>query len=163
MKKVTLCAATTTLAVLLLGTAPLTTAQERSQSPDLSKMTHDQLRMQVQDICPVSGNKLGAHGQPVKVKIGQEELFLCCRGCLNQKVNPKHWATIHANFAKAQARCPVMDKPLPEQPKWAIVQGQIVYLCCPPCAKKLEADPKTYLRKVDELYLASLRDKRPSR
>ncbi len=108
--------------------------------------------MAVQEICPVSGQQLGAHGKPIKVKIGEEQLFLCCRGCLQQKVNPEHWATIHANFAKAQAKCPVMDKPLPDKPKWTIVEGQIVYICCPPCAKKLAADPKTYLQKVDELY-----------
>jgi len=38
--------------------------------------------------------------------------------------------------------------------------NQIVYVCCPSCIKKIEADPKTYLGKVDDLYAASLRARR---
>ena len=52
-----------------------------------------------------------------------------------------------------------MDKALPKNAKWTIAEGQIVYICCPPCAKKITADPKTYLQKVDELYAASLKAK----
>lgn len=123
---------------------------------DRQQMTHDQLRIAVQKICPVTGGKLGSMGAPVKANIGQEEVFLCCDGCLKEQVNKDHWATIHANFAKAQGRCPVMNKPLPENPKWTIVEGQIVYVCCPGCEKKIEANPKAYLQKVDALYAASL-------
>lgn len=56
-----------------------------------------------------------------------------------------------------------MDKPLPKKPKSTIVEGRIVYICCPPCAKKIEADPKTYLQKVDALYAASIKAKQGSR
>ena len=84
-------------------------------------------------------------------------MFLCCKGCLKSKIDAKHWATIHANFAKAQVQCPVMKKTLPKNPKWTIVEGRIVYVCCPPCIKKIEANPKTYLKMVDELYAASLK------
>lgn len=118
----------------------------------------DQLHVAVQEICPVSGNKLGAHGAPIKVAVGEhkEEIFLCCKGCLKGRIDPKHWATIHANFAKAQRICPVMKRELPENPKWTFVEGQIIYVCCPPCTKKIAADPKTYLQELDKLYLASL-------
>ena len=111
----------------------------------------------MQKICPVSGQQLGAHGPPIKVAIGQEEVFLCCKGCLKGKVNPRHWATIHANFASAQAKCPVMKKKLPKNPKWTIVAGQIVYVCCPPCTKKIASNPEPYLRTIDAYYTASLR------
>ena len=50
-----------------------------------------------------------------------------------------------------------MKKELPANPKWTIVEGQIVYVCCPPCTKKIVADPETHLRAIDELYVASLR------
>ncbi len=116
----------------------------------------------MQEICPVSGQKLGSHGQPIKAKIGQEEVYLCCQGCLKGKVDPKHWATIHANFAKAQTKCPVMNKPLPKNPKWTIAEGQIIYVCCPPCTKKIAADPKTYVSKVNALYAASLKSQTQS-
>tara|TARA_R110000868_G_scaffold291572_3_gene552067 strand:+ start:11305 stop:11754 length:450 start_codon:yes stop_codon:yes gene_type:complete len=119
----------------------------------------DQLRIAAQKICPMTGGKLGEHGPPIKVKVGKEMIFLCCKGCLKEKINPQNWATIHANFAKAQRICPVMKKELPKNPKWTIVEGQIVYVCCPPCTKKITADPKTYLRKIDELYSASLQNK----
>ncbi len=120
----------------------------------------NQLRIAVQDICPVSGEKLGSMGKPIKVKVGKETLFMCCKGCLKQKIKPKHWATIHANCAKAQRICPVMKHDLPKKPKWTIVEGQVVYVCCPPCTKKLAAKPQKYLRAVDELYIASLEAKK---
>ena len=145
---------------VMAAVGQLTSAQEPSQRDQLN---HDQLKIAVQGICPVSGQQLGAHGQPIKVKIGEEEVFLCCKACLQGKVNPQHWATIHGNFAKAQRICPVMKHELPKNPKWTIVKGQIVYVCCPPCTKKIAADPQTYLRKVDELYTASLRARQPRR
>lgn len=124
--------------------------------------TSAEIRMAVQGICPVSGQKLGSHGVPIEVKIGKEQVFLCCKGCTSGKVKPEHWATIHANFAKAQRICPVMKNELPKGAKWTIVDGRIVYVCCPPCIKKIEADPKAYLKAVDELYLTSLKKRKES-
>ncbi len=143
---------------LIAGIGQVAIGREAAQ-PAKKKITHDQLRAAVQKICPVSGSKLGEHGAPLKVKMGQETVFLCCKGCLQKQVDAKHWATIHANVASAQAKCPVMDKTLPKNPKWTIVEGQVVYICCPPCAKKITADPRTYLQKVDDLYAASLKAK----
>jgi hypothetical protein len=116
---------------------------------------HDDLKIAAQKICPVTGEALGEHGTPIKAKIGKEELFLCCEACLSGQVDKSHWATVHANFAKAQAECPVMKHALPKNPKWTIVNGQIIYVCCPPCIKKIEADPQTYLANLDKLYEAS--------
>ena len=140
---------------LAIGAAQHASGQER--------MTRDQLRIAVQEICPISGKKLGEHGTPIKVKVGQEIIFLCCQACLKSKIDPEHWATIHANFAKAQGICPVMKHELPRKPKWTIVEGHIVFVCCPPCTKKITADPETYLRKVDELYIASLKARQNTR
>jgi hypothetical protein len=142
------------LVIALLATIGQATAQSAE-----TKMTHDQLRAAVQGICPISGQKLGSMGAPIKVKVGKETVFLCCKGCTKGKIDATHWATIHANIASAQAKCPVMDKVLPKSPKWTLVEGQIVYICCPPCADKITADPKTYLKIVDDLYAASLKVK----
>ncbi|MEK6237402.1 MAG: hypothetical protein N2C14_22045 [Planctomycetales bacterium] len=139
-------------ALLIVGAGQVVSGQEQA--------TRDQLRVAAQGICPISGKNLGSMGTPVKVKIGQETVFVCCKGCLKGQVNPQHWATIHANFAKAQRICPIMKHKLPKNAKWTIVEGQIIYVCCPPCIKKIAADPETYLRKVDELYSASLRTRR---
>jgi hypothetical protein len=144
------------IAMIALGLCSAASAQELSQ--------HDQIHLAVQEICPVSGQKLGDHGAPLKVKIGEEALFVCCRGCLQGKqVSPQHWATIHANFAKAQRICPIMKKELPANPKWTVVEGQIVYVCCPPCTEKIAAEPQKFLQQIDELYLASLRAQQTAR
>lgn len=120
-------------------------------------MSHDDIRIATQKICPVSGKKLGSMGEPIKRRIGKEELFLCCKGCAKGKVDRAHWGTIHANFKKAQGICPVMKKPLPAKAKWTVVEGQIVYICCPPCTKKIEADPKKYVAEVASLYSKSMK------
>lgn len=151
MKKVTLFV----VAALFAGIGQIAMAQHAGHMGP-QRMTGDQARIAVQGICPVSGQKLGAHGTPVKAKIGQEEVFLCCQGCFQGKIGTENWATIHANIARAQGKCPVMGNPLPENPKWTIVNGRIVYVCCPPCVKKIEADPATYLQKVDSLCIDSL-------
>jgi len=130
--------------------------QPPTEQPPTEQQRRDQLRVAVQEICPVSGGKLGSMGEPIKVQVGKETVFLCCKGCMKQKINPEHWATIHANCARAQRICPVMKHDLPKKPKWTVVEGQIVYVCCPPCTKKIAADPQKYLRSVDELYAASL-------
>jgi len=147
---------------LLLGTGQVLSGQGRS-GPNQEQVRRDQIRIAVQKICPISGGQLGEHGAPIKVKVGQETVFLCCQGCLKEKIDAKHWATIHANFAKAQRICPVMKKKISTKSKWTVVDGQIVYICCPPCSKKIAADPGTFLRKVDDLYTASLQATRVRR
>lgn len=145
-----------TFAVVALAGLSIVSAQEVSR--------HDQIHIAVQAICPVSGQKLGEHGAPLKVKIGDVALFVCCRGCLQGKqVDPQHWATIHANFAKAQRICPIMKKELPANPKWTVVEGQIVYVCCPPCTEKIAAEPQKFLQQLDDLYLASLQTRQTNR
>ena len=115
----------------------------------------DQLKIAAQQICPVMGKQLGSMGTPIKVKIGEEELFLCCKACQARQVSREHWAIIHSNFRKAQGKCPVMNKELPKAAKWTVVEGQIFYVCCPPCIDKIKADTKTYLAMLDDLYAAS--------
>jgi uncharacterized protein with PIN domain len=146
--------------MLLAGTANADDSQESAEKAKQAR--RDQLRIAVQEICPVSGQKLGSMGTPVKVALGKEkeEVFLCCKGCAKGKINPKHWATIHTNIAKAQGKCPVMDKALPKNPKWAIVNGRIIYIRCPPCSKKLADTPEPYFEKLDEYYTTSLKAKR---
>ena len=121
-------------------------------------MSHDDIRIATQRICPVSGKKLGSMGKPIKRRIGKEEIFLCCKGCEKGQVDRGHWGTIHANFKNAQGICPIMKKPLPATAKWTVVEGQVVYVCCPPCTKKIEADPKKYVAEVASLYSKSMKE-----
>ena len=111
----------------------------------------DKLHIKAQGICPVTGQKLGSKGEPVKVKVGEEvHAFLCCKGCIGKQINAEHWKTIQANLAKAQGVCPVMEKAVDPSMKSVAVEGRKIFVCCPPCIKKIKADPATYIAKLDE-------------
>lgn len=103
-----------TVAVALLLPSAFASAQDAA--PTVSQ--HDKLKIAAQKICPVMGKPLGSMGSPVKVKLGDEEVFLCCKACATKQVSREHWATIHANFRNAQGKCPVMGKDLPVGAKW---------------------------------------------
>jgi len=53
--------------------------------------------------------------------------------------------------ALAQKVCPVSGETLGEMgaPIKVTVKGRDVFLCCPSCQEKLEADPDKYLAKLD--------------
>lgn len=131
-------------------------AQAPADQEKAEQARRDQRRIAVQKICPVTGNELGTHGEPVKARVGKEVLHFCCAGCLEGEIDPRHWATIHQNFADAQKICPVMKHELPGKPKWTIVDGKIIFVCCPPCTEKIQAKPKAYLTQLDRLYQRSL-------
>lgn len=125
----------------------------------------EQLHISVQQICPVSGQHLGDHGPPVKVVVGEqnEEVFLCCKACLSRQIDSVHWKTIHANIATAQRVCPVMKKDLPAKPAWEIVDGRVVFVCCPPCLEKVAEEPASHLAEIDRQYALSLQMRAPAR
>ena len=110
----------------------------------------DQAHMKAQGICPVSGQQLGSMGKPVKVKFGEEEIgFLCCQGCVGKKMSTEHWKTIQSNLAKAQGVCPVMDEPVDATMESVVVNGRKIFVCCPPCIKKIKAEPAVFVAKLD--------------
>ena len=110
----------------------------------------DQVHAKAQGICPVTGQKLGSMGAPVKVKFGEKEIgFLCCKGCVGKQMNAEHWKTIQTNLAKAQGVCPVMGEPVDSSMKSTVVNGRKIFVCCPPCIKKIDADPATFVAKLD--------------
>lgn len=156
---------TMTMTLAMLGLVGQVAAAYGAEAPEEAQARHDQLRIAVQEICPVSGETLGSMGPPIKVTVGEakEEVFLCCKGCLKGQINPEHWATIHANIARAQGRCPIMKKELPKGAKWTVVNGEVVYVCCPPCIKKIVANPDESLTQVDAYYTAYLSAKQQAR
>ena len=143
---------------LVAGFASPLFAQDLSPEQK-EQLKRDKIHMAVQEICPVSGQELGAHGKPLKVKIGKEVVFLCCQGCLKGKVDPAHWKTIHANFAKAQRICPVMKHELPDNPKWTIAEGQIVYVCCPAPRRSRQSQPHFSSRLTNSIWPHFSREK----
>ena len=150
-----------TLAVIAILSCSVQASAAEDQQRVEERARREQLRIAVQEICPVSGEKLGSMGPPVKVVVGEakEEVYLCCKGCMKGKIDPEHWATIHNNIAAAQGKCPIMKKALPQKVKWTVVDGQLVYVCCPPCIKKIQAHPAESLAQVDQYYMAYLKKK----
>ena len=140
------------VAALGLGALSLTFAHDGHDhgKADAAKSAKlDELLIKAQKVCPVSGQKLGSMGKPVKTMLEEHTAFLCCKGCVGKKANPEHLKTANANLASAQGICPVMKKPLPKKPASFVINERLVFVCCPPCTKKIAADPQKYLTVVD--------------
>ena len=131
---------------------------DESYGKYLAEAARDRARIAAQGICPVSGKKLGSMGEPVKSKIGDEEVFLCCEGCKGLAADPDHWKTVLANLKKAQETCPVSGESLPDEAQSIVVDGRRVFVCCADCIKTVKADSSTYVNKLDELYAKSAKD-----
>lgn len=130
---------------------------QKKESPEQRR---ERLRIAVQAICPVSGESLTGHAKPIKMTDPEtkEVLYVCCEDCLKSKPDAKYLEKIRSNFAKAQAHCLVMtDNEVSEKSKLGIVEGHAVFVCCPPCIKKMTAAPAKFLEKLDDLYEASLK------
>lgn len=129
----------------------------------------DAAAIKEQKLCPVMDEPLGGMGTPLKVTGLGRDVFLCCKGCVKflEKEPQKYLAKLpplpnaekpevvkatkaDAQFVAAQKLCPVMDEPLDAMggPYRTVVEGRVVYLCCPGCARKLHADPTGYLAKL---------------
>ncbi len=53
-------------------------------------LTLEQVAINRQRVCPVSGKTLGSMGAPLKVRIGNQDVYVCCDGCTNTlQANPK--------------------------------------------------------------------------
>lgn len=128
-------------ALILLAAA---FAQENGQP-----IKSDDLPIVAQRICPVSGGDLRAMGGPIKAKSGDMTILLCCKACLGKPVSKENWAKVTANLAAAQGRCPVMNRPLPKNATSTVANGRMIFVCCPPCTKKIQANPEKYLAAVD--------------
>lgn len=119
-----------------------------------------------QKLCPVMDEPLGGMGVPLKVTGLGRDVFLCCKGCIKflEKEPQKYLAKlpplpgptvtkatkVDTQFVAAQKLCPVMDEPLDAMggPYKTVVDGRVVYLCCPGCAKKLHATPAVFFQKL---------------
>lgn len=139
----------------------------------------DAAAIALQKVCPVMDEPLGSMGTPLKVTGLGRDVYLCCKGCLKflEKEPEKYLAKLppqrksakpevakatklDAQFVAAQKTCPVMDEPLDAMggPWKTVVSGRVVYLCCPGCAKKLHAEPQTYLEKLAGLGVTPPRE-----
>jgi hypothetical protein len=155
--------------------------EERTIAENMAKLSpEDRERATAQGFCAVMvDHPLGTMGAPVKITVGSEEVFLCCKGCadkaladpdktiaavksLKEKVQAA--ADKNAAFAKlspadrrlaeAQGFCAVMaDSSLGSMgvPIKVMVKDQPVFLCCAGCKRKALANPDQTLATVEKL------------
>ena len=147
------------MALMSMALLSVSDANANEIRKETSEQRRERLRIAVQAICPVSGDSLTDHATPVKSVNPEtkEVLYVCCEGCVDSKPNEEHLKKIRANFVKAQGHCLVMaDNKVSEKSKHSIIEGHAVFICCPPCTKKMNASPEKFLKQLDDLYEASL-------
>ena len=129
-----------------------------------------------QKTCPVSGQKLGSMGRPVKATVNGRDVYVCCAGCIGAlKKNPEKYlarlpqaqkqtdpvpARATAADAAAVSRqrvCPVSDEPLTAMggPWKVYAKGRPIFVCCGGCIRKVQQNPDYYLAKVARLTATS--------
>lgn len=119
------------------------------------------LRAAVQQICPITGHELPDESG-LKEWVdpeSKERLFVCCEECVQGKADPEHLKKILERQAKAQAQCLVMENEITPQSKSQIIGGYRIFVCCPPCFKKVDKSQEKYFAKLDTLHEAFLKSK----
>ncbi len=144
--------------ILAFSTGVLSYAQ--SPKGEAEEHRRERLQMAVQAICPMSGESITSNATPIKWmnRDTKEVLYVCCENCLKTSPNAEHLRKIRNNFAKAQGHCLVMaENEISDASKHGIVEGHFIYVCCPPCVKKMTADPSKFLSALADLYEAYLK------
>lgn len=113
------------------------------------------------ETCVVSGEKLGAMGEPVNYIDGSSLVRLCCKGCVPkyQENRDKYRSLLDQAAAEKQ----VGDYPLDTcvvsgdklggdmgDPIDYVVGNQLIRLCCKSCIKEVAKDPVKYVQMIDE-------------
>jgi len=140
-------------AVAMMIVAPLSFAEERVGDP------------YTLDTCPVSGGALDSKGEPVVEIIDGREVKFCCGGCPGMFAGDKEtfFAKIDAQIVEQQKdhypleTCPVSGGKLGSMgdPIDLVVNNRHVKICCAGCKEKLEADPASFIAKLDKAVIAN--------
>ncbi len=131
-----------------------------------------------QRVCPVTNTGLNNHGVPIKLIVGNQPLYVCCKGCIEKvQNNPQHfltkaaaakrenrqpsrqqvsvfWASQGDGAAiRAQRDCPVMNQPLGAhgKPLKVAINGRPVFVCCEGCIDKVVQGRDFYFRKLNDM------------
>ncbi len=112
------------------------------------------------DYCLVSGEKLGAMGEPVKYDHNGREIQLCCGGCVSafEKDPATYVAKLDAAVITEQKEsypletCVVSGGKLGSmgEPIDYVHNNQLVRFCCSGCVEAFEKNPDEYLKKLNE-------------
>ena len=127
-----------------------------------AKIIEAQLMHYPIDTCIVLGSRLGSMGEPVNLVHNNRLVRFCCAGCEPKfKSDPaKFLATLDKKIIEQQVKmypldtCVVMGGKLGSmgEPVNYIYNNRLVRFCCAGCIKRFEADPASYMEKIDKAY-----------
>ena len=121
-----------------------------------------------QKVCPVTGGQLGGMGTPIKVLLGDQPIYLCCKGCLGKvQKNPEAYLPKATTNKLAVSSSSTSDQAAIAQQRVCVVSGsrlgsmgtpvkvtkngQSLFLCCKGCVGKVKKDPVGYFAKAAQL------------
>ncbi len=154
------------LALALLAMAPVAPAEEASET-DSAKSDRNARNVEawdgdpyLLDFCPVTGQKLGAMGDPAVVEVDGREVRLCCAGCESQLRADPAGVLEKADQAIAEQQRPLYpmttcvvgggDLDAMGGPVELVHRNRLVRLCCAGCIGKFEEDPASYIAKLND-------------
>ena len=167
---------TLTLTVLAFLLASLVTTQAFAQEegtqtePEKVERIGDPWPLET---CAVAGMKLGSMGEPIiKIHEGREVRF-CCAGCIDAFESDPEKFLSKADKKMIENQKPyyplgycIIDTPekLEEDESendYSIVYNRLFVYCCPPCDKKVRAEPAKYFKQLDEAVIEKQKDDYP--
>jgi len=122
--------------------------------------------------CPVSGQELGAMGDPVVKEIAGRQVAFCCEGCVApyEEDVDAYSAQIDAAIIEQQLdaypleTCLVMDSVelgAMGEPVNHVYGNRLIRFCCEGCIAAFEDEPQTHLAKLDAAVVEKQREDYP--
>lgn len=123
--------------------------------------------------CPVSGDDLGAMGEPETRVVDGREVRFCCDGCVEdfKADSERFWKTVDAQIVGQQLMhypldsCIVSGEPLVEDGEDigvnVVHDNRLVRLCCKMCRRDFSEDPSSFMQRLDEKIAETQRESYP--
>ncbi len=97
---------------------PPSVAASAKELANIEQLPGEERRLALaQEVCPITGEKLGSMGKPYKVHVGERVVFLCCKGC-EGAVKKDPMGTLKKLNASASQQ-PGAEKPAESNPSGA--------------------------------------------
>lgn len=154
--------ATATLILALLALAPAAASQQAKPAAQPAEPAVKAEKMlAAQTTCPISGETL--ENKDHFVDYQGHRIYTCCDKCIAKVAAfPDYFIFKMYNEGVApenvQTTCPVSGETLEDKENFVQVGSMKIYVCCPKCIKKVQADPA---RAMDTLQGRHLQDTCP--
>ncbi len=120
-------------------------------------------------VCPISGNELGAKGEPHRMVIDGTLVQLCCPKCVDKataqsaaivkRIQDARYAAQRASYPLTT--CVVSGEDLDEDAQDVMFGTTLVRFCCEKCIAKFEKNPAAFLAKIDAARKQGMQDAKP--